>query len=431
MKHDIIRYKSPTGAEGIIINIPDTKVVDMVFNLRAGYAYGLDLENKIQTPHVLEHILAGYTANHPDPAEFDKIRSLNGAYTNASTSVYDMNHIATCPKFEWERIFKLQIETLDTPSFTEENFGREIENVRSELVEKINNPGYVIGRSVGSAMGIPNRPAQDHIDSLENITLQDVVDNYRHTYHLGNLRFVIAGSFDGDEIEQIKQLVDGINLPTGGERFDYHDPNTIHSADPILIQRSDTPSLTFAWAVMVNRNLSEQQCADLSVLNDLLCDGMDSRIYGQARNRGLLYWFSSGCGNFAHNNEWSFDGNAGADKIEEVIDLIVDELERIKAGDISDEEVEAIKLRQLGSHSMREIKRTHDICNFYRGRYFYRDEIRDFDEIEKMIKNVDRERMVETARQILAEGSNCFGVYGNTDQALVDKLNAKLQTIIK
>lgn len=429
MKHRVIEYESAKGALGIIIDIPDTKVVDIVFSLRAGYAFGLDLKHKIQVPHVLEHILAGYTANHPDQAEFDRIKTINGAYTNASTSMYSMQHIATCPKFEWERILKLQIESIDSPYIVESNLTRELNNVRSELTEKVNNPGYVINRNVSNAMGMPTQTVQGHIDSLDNITLQDVIDVYNHTYRSGNLRFAIAGSFDDQEIAQIKKLLDNIKLPEGGEYFSFPDAGRIHSADPVLVYRSDTPSLTFMWSLIIDHKLDDQQCYDMGVLSDLLCDGMDSRIYGQARQRGLLYWFSCGFSNFGNNGEWSFAGNAGADKIGDVFNLVVDELERVKNGDITDQEIEALKLRQLGSHSMREIKRTHDICNFYSGRYFYEGSIRNYDDIERWIKGVSRERIVETARSIFAKNASCLGLYGNADADLLNRLNDRLQKL--
>ena len=67
MKYTVTEYETKRGSKGLIINVPDAPVVSTSFQLRAGYRYVDDYDHKSQTPHVMEHLLAGSNAKYPDP----------------------------------------------------------------------------------------------------------------------------------------------------------------------------------------------------------------------------------------------------------------------------------------------------------------------------------------------------------------------------
>ena len=102
MKHVVTELKLRNGAKGLLIHIPDASVMSFEFNFRAG-EYLVNPE-KWETPHLMEHMLLGANERYPKSRLFQAEIEKNGAYSNASTSVYEISYEAECADFEWERI---------------------------------------------------------------------------------------------------------------------------------------------------------------------------------------------------------------------------------------------------------------------------------------------------------------------------------------
>ena len=60
--------------------------------------------------------------------------------------------------------------------------------------------------------------------------------------------------------------------------------------------------------------------------------GNDSRIYGQARIGGLVYHISGGYDSTKTSASFDFSGQVTLDKLEELIDLMLAEIDRLLAG---------------------------------------------------------------------------------------------------
>src|ERR1700722_8681331 len=105
MKHTTTEVKLKNGAKGLLIDIPDAIVMSFELNFRAG-EYLVE-EKKWETPHLMEHMLLGANERYPKARLFQAEIEKNGAYSNASTSVYDIMYEAECADFEWDRVFNL------------------------------------------------------------------------------------------------------------------------------------------------------------------------------------------------------------------------------------------------------------------------------------------------------------------------------------
>ena len=102
MKHTVTEVTLKNGAKGLLIHIPDATVMSVEFNFRAG-DYLVE-EKKWETPHLMEHILLGANERYTKSRIFQAEIERNGAYSNASTSAYDITNAAECADLEWQRI---------------------------------------------------------------------------------------------------------------------------------------------------------------------------------------------------------------------------------------------------------------------------------------------------------------------------------------
>ena len=97
-------------------------------------------------------------------------------------------------------------------------------------------------------------------------------------------------------------------------------------------------------------------------------------------------------------------------------------------GNISDEEVEAAKQYALGKHQM-GCQTVNQINNWYGSRYFFDERVDDFAMRPAAIKAINKERMVEIAREFIKHKTYVLGAVGSTKIDLVRSLNDKLAAL--
>ena len=131
---------------------------------------------------------------------------------------------------------------------------------------------------------------------------------------------------------------------------------------------------------------------------------------------------------YEHNSSWDFGAQANIDTVDQLIDIMVEEIAAVVAGNVDEREVEAAKSYALGRHQM-GAQTVGRINNWYASRYFFDGKIEDFMKQPEAINAVTKDQMVETARQFLAANCWSFGAYGNSDIAFIRELSAKLEPL--
>jgi predicted Zn-dependent peptidase len=139
MKHSVEEVVLLNGSRGLLIHVPNATVMSYDFEFRAGHDY-CNNEDIYETPHIMEHMVLGANDAFPNARIFNAELEKNGAYSNASTSVYEISYEAECADFEWERILELMLLAITKPLFLADEFEAEAGNVREELTARSNNP---------------------------------------------------------------------------------------------------------------------------------------------------------------------------------------------------------------------------------------------------------------------------------------------------
>src|SRR3989442_1076304 len=101
MKHTVHELVLPNKARGLLIHVPDASVMTFDINFRAGDCY--TPAKKWEAAHIMEHVMLGANKQIPKARTFQAEFEKNGAYSNASTSSYDIIYEAECADFEWSR----------------------------------------------------------------------------------------------------------------------------------------------------------------------------------------------------------------------------------------------------------------------------------------------------------------------------------------
>ena len=426
MKHTVEEVRLKNGARGLLIDIPGATVMSFEFQFRAGNRYAKD-KDVYEVAHVMEHMSFGANAKYHSEHDFEAEFTKNGAYHNAFTSDYSMVYMADCADFEWERILKLQEVSLCQPRFNETELEAEKGNVRSELTGYLNNHARLVWPKVQQLLGEDVLTFNQRLKTINNITLADIKRHHKLTHTSDNMRFVIAGKLFGRKAEIRRQLEDWA-LPRG-ERFEVP-KDELSSANPTLIRRKEASNVTFAWSMVLPRVLNDAELDAMSCLNHMLTGTTHSRIFGQARKKGLAYGMFSDTTASRYESSWDFGGEVNLEKSSELFGIIQKQLEAVLAGKITEKELDAAKSYALGRHQM-GAQTVAQISNFYTSRYFNDGVVKEYEKVPESIKNISLQLIIDTARAFVEANTWVLAAVSGGEKEDVVVLNDQLQTLFE
>ncbi len=424
MKHTVSEVILKNGVRGLLIDVPGSSVISSQIHFRAGNRY-VKSADIYETAHIMEHMAFGANARFDSATNYSAEFEKNGAYHNAYTSDIGMLYVADCAEIECERIIELQKTAITTPKFLPNELSAESGNVHEELTGYLSSNGRLLWQRIARAEGEPVMLDEDRLKTISRITVEDIREHYKRTHTLGNMRFVLAGPLRGRK-RQIIDMLESWRLPAG-ERLDIPKDNLV-SAPPVLVARKEVPNLIFGIDMVINERLNDAEVDAMGALNHILTGSLHSRILGAARQKGLVYHMWSDISSDAHTSGWSFGGQVSLTNAEQLFDIIVEQINRVRAGQISVKEVEAAKQYALGKYQMAG-QTVAQIADWYSGRFFFDDFIYKFNYRPRAIRAVTADKMVKTAEKFFTDGTRVIGGLGSPDQALMDKLSAKWQQV--
>jgi len=419
MKHVVTEVVLKNGAKGLLIHIPDASVMSFEFNFRAGEY--LVAPEKWETPHLMEHMLLGANERYPKSRLFQAEIEKNGAYSNASTSVYEISYEAECADFEWERILELMLLAITKPLFLADEFDAEVGNVREELTARSNNHFRHLSLALREQYGFMAKTDEERLKLMDNVTVTDVRDHYERTHTTKNLRFIIAGNLTPKRHEHVVEILEAIGLAHGTSRIELPNEKPKPQSGPVYIHNKTVKNLYFYIDSFMLRRMSEPETDALNLVNTMLTETLYSKILGTARERGLVYGMSSGYGQARLSSNWWFGAQVSQRNAPALFEIIIDELSNVFRGEIAAEDIEAAKAYALGRFQ-RSAQTVSGVASGYSSRYFFDEVIEDYYQVPRRIKAVTKTEIVETAQALFADQIWGLGILSNCEKPFAAEL---------
>lgn len=425
MKHTVEKVVLENGAEGLLIDIPDASVMSFEFNFRAG-EYLVD-PAKWETPHLMEHILLGANKRYPKARVFQAEFEKNGAYNNASTGVYDITYEAECADFEWDRILDLMLLAISDPLFLDEEFEAELGNVREELSGRANNHFRHLSLAMRKYCGYQAMTDRERLKLLPNNTREDIELHYQRTHTTSNLRFVIAGSLKGHRATIIRMLEE-MELPKGNGRIPLPVEIPVKQEKALYLRNPSVKNIYFIFDTFHLERLEEPEWDAGQLINTMLTETLYSKILGAARERGLVYSMSSGFNQLAQNVSWWFGAQVRPENASKLFDIMIEELNKVRAGDIEEVDIEAAKQYMLGRYQ-RSGQTVAGTAAGYTNRYFFEDIVDDYYALPERINAVTKKRIIDTTELMFADNMWDMGILGSAGRPFVDEAYEQLSLL--
>jgi predicted Zn-dependent peptidase len=258
----------------------------------------------------------------------------------------------------------------------------------------------------------------ERLKTITNIELKDIREHHRRTHTAENMRFIIVGDLKRRK-RKVARMLEGWALKRGEVLEAPMDEYT--GTLPVLIKRKDASNMTFGFSFVTKRRLEPAEQYAMGCLNHILNGTMTSKIFGQARKRGLVYGVGSvlGCG--AWSSVWDFDGEVNAENANELFDLIAVELARVINGEVKEDDIVAAKNYALGRHMMLA-QTTDQIADYYGREYFVVGTYEPMEKAPEMIEGINKRAIVSLAREFMQSGVSGLAAVGNMDKEMVNEL---------
>jgi predicted Zn-dependent peptidase len=427
VKHTVSEIELNNGAKGLLVNVPGATVMDFEFNFRAG-EYLVD-RTKWEVPHLMEHVLLGANKLIPKARLFQAEFEKNGAGNNASTGLYHITYEAECADFEWQRILELMITAISKPLFMRDEYKAEYGNVKDELTARSNNHFRTLSLTLRESHNLLAMTDRERLRMIKNVRLKDIVEHYQRTHTTKNMRFVISGNLSGRTVT-IKKMLENFDLPKGRSFIELPDERPVNLPAPVFVTRPSVKNVYFELETFALTRFDDEEMDALELVNGMLTATLYSRILGEARERGLVYSMGSGIDIMKDVTGWWFSAQVINRNAPALFEIICRELTRVRAGDISREDLEAAKQYWLGRHQ-RSAQTVAGTMAGYTGRYYFDGVVNDYDAIPERIRAVTAERIMQASDRMFSDKIGGLGVLGGASRSkeLANQLCQQVQQL--
>jgi len=311
-----------------------------------------------------------------------------------SNSTFENKHVSMEKKVVLEEIK----DCLDTPSDL-------VHDIFSKSTWKDDPLGYPI---LGSATNI------------RRIKRDDLLKYFRNNYLTSNTIVSAAGNVKHSAL--VRQIEDQLKLRVRKSRKSVPKNSPQCYAPRKVYQRQIMQAhVVLGWEIV---RYDHPDRYPLLMLNNILGGGMSSRLFQIIREKtGLAYSI------FTYQDYYRDTGILGAymgcdgSKVAQAVNLLLREIEKIKAGDISDAEFSATKL-QLSGNLMLGLESSTNRMNRLARNELYLGRFISINETMKNLERVKKDDLVRVANIYLAPEKASMVFMGPVDKSVINNIDS-------
>ncbi len=399
--------------------MPNIRSVALGVWLKKGSRHESASENGIS--HFIEHLLFKGTETRSAKDIALIIDSVGGQMDAFTTKEY------TCFYFKvlddhLDVAVDLLSEIVRRPKFIPEEIEKErkviyeeikmVDDTPDELVYDIWSESFYRGHPLG-------RPIQGTIESVSRMLPDQLIRFFRDSYQPGNLLITAAGNLEHDRLAgslraTFEPLGNGAQPPDAG-------PPRSH-AEVVVREKGELGQMHLCLGVPAMPMPDERRYQGY-VLNTLLGGTMSSRLFQHIREeRGLAYSVFSSVNSFLDAGNFIIYAATSPETGREVIDLIVEELRKLKEEPVGESELQMAKDHLKGSLMLSLESSSSRMSNLARQEVYFGRQFT-LNEILSGIDRVTRQDLLHLAIDFFDPAGCTLAILGKTAGMRVDAID--------
>ena len=317
------------------------------------------------------------------------VENVNGEYVNDNDYIYDVIDLLKSVIYN---------PSLEKGYFKKDYVNQEKENLRRRIEGRINDKrSYAIDRCIEEMC--KNEKFSIHslgtLEDLKEIDESILYEHYQEVIETSPIEIFYVGNYDDKLVGYIKNIEktnrkDIVEIPRENISNSVSTKNMVHEN---LDVNQGKLVLGYRTGIPYENKLYN----GLLVASDILGGGPNSKLFRNVREKeSLAYYINSSV--LKYKSLMLIDGGIEFDNFEKTIDIVKGELEELKNGIFSDEDIEISKKSIISS--TKSIKDSiFLISEFFFSQSLSKDN-RTLDEILEDIKEVTREEIIEASNSI-------------------------------
>jgi predicted Zn-dependent peptidase len=332
----------PNGLTILQVPSSDAESVVMDIFVKTGSRSEAPKEGGIS--HFLEHFLFKGTKKFPSALAITELVDGIGGEMNANTGKEHTQYYIKAHSDHLPLVFEILTDMLQQPLLD----SAELEREKSVIVEELNMykdmPMAEIDNILENMMWPKTGLGRNIIGTKGTVmafTQAMFLDYLQRHYQTKNMVIGISGRFDR---AQVNRLIKKYWAPLKKQPFHLWDKASDNQKKARLaVQYKDTEQahLSFGFKGL---NFADKHNPAATVLSAILGGGMSSRLFYEVRERrGLAYYVRSSSSNYQDAGVFHIGAGVQVDKIEEAIQVILAEVDKIKTIAVEDKELAKAK----------------------------------------------------------------------------------------
>ncbi|WP_417354378.1 M16 family metallopeptidase [Flavobacterium sp.] len=286
------------------------------------------------------------------------------------------------------RILELMADGALNPVFTQEEFDKQRDKMIEGLKSDEKSVPAVSSRVTDLLIYGKNHPNGEYVseETLKNVTLNDVVNNYNTYFVPGNAYLVVVGDVKVKDVKKQVEKLFGSWKPAVAPNVSYTDPKDVQYTQ---IDFVDMPNAVQSEISVVNVStlkMTDKDYFAAILANQILGGGGEGRLFLNLREaHGWTYGSYSSLG--ANKRVTSFRATASVrnNVTDSAVVEILNELKKIRTDLVSEEDLKNAKAKYIGNFVM-QIEKPSTVAG-----YALRTETQNLPEdfYENYIKNIN------------------------------------------
>jgi len=253
------------------------------------------------------------------------------------------------------RILELMADGALNPVFTQEEFDKQKAQIVEGLKSDEKSASAIAGRVGGVLVFGKNHPSGEYLseETLNNVTLADVQDNYTTYFVPGNAYLVVVGDVKTKDVEkQVKKLF-GMWKAAKAPSVSYSDPKDVQYSQINFVDVPNAVQSEISVVNVVNLKMTDKDYFATLLANQILGGGGEGRLFLNLREaHGWTYGAYSSVRGGKYVSEFSSSTSVRNTVTDSAVIEIFNELKKIRTDLVSEEDLKNAKAKYVGSFVM-------------------------------------------------------------------------------
>ena len=265
-----------------------------------------------------------------------------------------------------KRILELMADGALNPLFVQEEFEKEKEKLIEGLKSEEKSVTAIAGR-VENVLTYGKEHYKGEYTSeetLNNVTLNDVVLNYNTYFAPGNAYLVIVGDVNFKEVKKEVERLFGKWKKATAPQLTYSDPKDVQYSQINFIDVPNAVQSEIALVNLSNLKMTDKEYFAALLANQILGGGGEGRLFLNLREKhGWTYGAYSSIGSGKYINKFRSGSSVRNVVTDSAIVEVFNELKKIRTELVSEEDLKNAKAKYIGNFVM-QIEKPSTIAGY-------------------------------------------------------------------